>query len=768
MTGFTDWQDLGIFPCQDHDPERKRSLRQQLVGGRISRLADPDSGITPADSLLEYAREDGMGTLGDIHPWAYWQTAGREKREMGSWSLAWAALTTGGATGGYGRRTGQPVTASTIHPLADEKATYDPRYKERAPGWPRNFPATPRGVECLLMPATEDTEQKDVLLRADPRLFCPSVSGPAECATTVVDLQPSSEPCMSGSSVPGIGGRHARLTSSMRVVAMREGRGIRGLESSAGNGIAWNLSVGRIDGIAGYGMCWGKVSAIGATQTRPTGPTTPSGGQGGAYPQRTASVAQGGQNGRSNGTPDVPASAEGRAPEDYGQFSPRQQRSHGVGLAAHDDAFGPLTVGHLDDKHKIDTDRDGHPINSLHIHTDAYFFRGREEDAPLFFEGEYPDPPAMPFEVQVHLGYDQQEGHPFVGGNRRGMWKWWAEVPYMGPVTGSPARPSTPRPPGPVTPGGPTTPSTPGPTEPRPPGPNEPGGPTTPGTPRPTGNTFDQRFRTPKPVDPRGLLQSQTIERVGDPGPGDRALYSIHHPMMESWASWSWRPQLWHEGAVSRVHNPEGDRWEAWEAESRTPQVLAMSAWGAQNGGDWDYTEEPLESRARGGTAHGGILLHPPQFVMEDYLGIQSQRDVETITSRHYLMLAPGVELAFGQPEPTTLTATGVPTDPRTIIIGPDPDDPTDGALLLSQIASDGTRVTLLTGKVSQSSDEVVVEIGTGANQAVQIARGTTAQRPSTISPAGGMLRVNSSGAFDVLEYYDAQNTQWRTVDSSV
>ena len=56
----------------------------------------PDADKEPSGStLLEFGRDgaQGFGTLGDLHPWLFWQTIDRSQRGMGSWSQAWAGMT---------------------------------------------------------------------------------------------------------------------------------------------------------------------------------------------------------------------------------------------------------------------------------------------------------------------------------------------------------------------------------------------------------------------------------------------------------------------------------------------------------------------------------------------------------------------------------------------------------------------------------------------------------------------------------------------------
>ena len=79
--GVTDWQESGIWPLQDHEPDVPSGMRQQMVGCRVVRLQDPEQNPSSADggALLEYA----LGSLGDVHPWLLWPSIDREKRATG-------------------------------------------------------------------------------------------------------------------------------------------------------------------------------------------------------------------------------------------------------------------------------------------------------------------------------------------------------------------------------------------------------------------------------------------------------------------------------------------------------------------------------------------------------------------------------------------------------------------------------------------------------------------------------------------------------------
>ena len=143
------------------------------------------------------------------------------------------------------------------------------------------------------------------------------------------------------------------------------------------------------------------------------------------------------------------------------------------------------------------------------------------------------------------------------------------------------------------------------------------------------------------------------MHRVGAAAHGGhdvRGLYTILHPMHESFAAIGLRPQLTVRGARNFEHDPQTPYGEIEADEWWRPQVMVARAWGAQDAaGTWNYGELPGTSRARGGVADGGLLLSPPRFEIEDYL-LDTGADVELVTTQAFLALAPGVSLAFGTP----------------------------------------------------------------------------------------------------------------------
>jgi len=505
--GFTDFMDVGYFPLQDHAAAQDGTplgARQMIAGGRITRMTDPADTDSPAETMVEYGKVNGLGTLGDVHPWLFWQTRDRAKRGSGSWMQAVGMMAVD-ADGYYATIDAQPVR--------DDRFTNDTRYRQETPNWPQNFPRIARGSLLIGLPGTEEAEQHHQAYWADPRLVAPSNAGPGECGTLVVDLQPSQELCMDDSETPGYGGRHARLQSIFRVIAVGEQQGFANL-SGSGNTIALNFGTTSVEGIGNFGACFGEIDNRGGGGPTTGGPSSQGPITGGPSGPTTGPIRPGGDRGRSSyGDQGTGAGAFGGSaggvddPEDevtvagFGTFAPNPRGNYGVGLLAQrSSAFGPIDLGARGDKHQHGTDRDGHPINAAHISTNAYFFQDNQRDAPIAFEGVYPYPSPLPIPAKAYCSYDAIGSHAFAGGTRSGQWRFWCETPDVAPP-GVPTDPPTDPPGGPGRPGGP------GPGRPGGPGPGGPGRPGGGGGPsRPGGGPSTGGPRGPKPGKPQGPI----------------------------------------------------------------------------------------------------------------------------------------------------------------------------------------------------------------------------------------------------------------------
>ena len=494
---------------------------------------------------------------------------------------------------------------------------------------------------------------------------------------------------------------------------------------------------------------------------------------------------------------------------DFGSFQASPRSGHAIGLMANS-ASGPIGFGC--GKHTIGYDADGHKMTSAHIMTDGYFYMDEKQDGPLGFEDtDYPDAPEEhAVTTVVHLGWDKEEKHAFIGGEQAGKWRWWTTVPYVqsenggdggdgddnssGPGTGGETIHNPPgggdvvdlrgdNTPGEqvdhgTPPGAPVTTIE----QPPPDGNIDVDGPpgsnssnsmrgegghvaqrpdakfaikqgvsalSSRGTKRPDVNpAFPDSTRVPR----TGLGPAGVISKVGGSTIGrDVGLYSILHPFNTGFAAISFRPQLWIKGAPNFEHNPTlGAR--SYKMEERTrPSVLTIRAWGAQNeSGDWDYETTPSKGRARGGTVKGGILIAPAEFEMEDYLGINSDVDTDDTAVSTFVTFAPTVGAAFGKP-----TTTGRPSEYSKLIR----QNTATGKLAFSEFNASGGVTDI--AKMSVLGTQGYLEIeGTGA---VKVPSGTTGNRPST-GVATGMVRVNTTSSD--LEFYDGSAWQNTKMDS--
>jgi hypothetical protein len=773
VTYLTDWTNLGILPLQDHDRDAEVGLRNQLVGARIVQRADPQKNGSGRGALPTLGVEEGKGTIGDVHPWIYLQTKSRSDRATGSWSQIFGCVVDSAASG--------PVTgaggddSAKAFPVWTRDYEADKRYAGiRSQDLGFGLPPIVRGQVVAVVGGTDERQQQSVMLHADPRIIAPWTAGPYEAGTLVCDLQPEREICMDGSATPGVGGRHAGIQTFLKVVPLQPGGG--GVMATTGNAIAWNCFK-TPNGVTSHGLM-----LFGGASTGMRGPSTPSGRRD-VVPGSDSPTTEGGSAGEDN------PQQRTKLLRDYGRFSPRR-----LGAAAYAcisvTGGGPLTAGHADnDEHKIGMDRDGNAINAAHISTQALFYDGPERDGPLLFEGVYPPVNPMPLRSRVHLTWDSGTNHGFVGGTRRGVWRWWCEVPVVVPGTPQTRVPTTPGG-GPSTPGpgGPTTPGPGGPSAPIPGGPSPPGegdppvtGPVTPGgpsgpsapTPEPWRNparnsTPPSRGPTPlfegeselvsplepedPPVDPEAP-GGRSVGRIGTVSPESKSLFSIHHPMMESFSSAAFRPQLWVPGLPHFERSPDYPASMFEEDEENRPHVLSIKSWAAQSDNDFDYRRVPTCSRVRGGYADGGVLLSPPEFEFEDYVNIGSTRSTTPPRVVASFAAADGVAFAWGAPVLDGGLSAGSFRMSRQWTGNRD--------LVLEALDSSRVPTELMRASIAPGERRVSF----AGTQAVRLPSGLDSERPA---PSGGDLRVNVELVNPYVEFYDLTNGEWRELISAL
>lgn len=625
MTGFTDYADLGFFPLQDHahgDDGTPVSARQMLAAGRISELKPLDEVSTADEAVLRYGRAYDLGTLGDVHPWLFWQTRERAARGMGSWAQVFGALAVD-ADAYYGSIGAQP--------LRDLRFVNDSRYRELDPAWPAGLSRVPRGAILTILPGTDEASQNELAVWTDPRLVAPNVSGPGECGTLVVDMQPTHELCMDAENeAPGIAGRAARLQSLVRVISVQPNSTFGdALGGGPGNTLALNFGLSGVDRIPNFGAFFGYADTRGgggggpitggpssSTPTSPTGPITGprtgprAGGRGSvqAPPSSPAELRDAGRatRGTSNvgrgsfgGDAEAASTEDEFEPKGFGKWSRNFVADHAIGLMAQIGAYGPLTPGATDDKHRHGRDRDGHPINAAHISTRAFFFDDATRDAPIEFGGGYPGPRPLPIPAPAHLSYDVFSSHQFGPQQKSGLWRFWCETPDVQPTVPPSSPPGTPSSPPSSPPSTPTTPTTPPTTPPTttPPTGRNPRGPgdtvpppptiTRPVTPNQPGGPGGKRFpgypTTPQP--PNGPLTGGTPGPANPGGAGGNPSTPCKLPAITGTPPGIAGPQT---GGPARPAPPTGPTRTGNRPASLTPVWPAGGRGGGGGGGTLD------------------------------------------------------------------------------------------------------------------------------------------------------------------------------------
>lgn len=802
MSRIQDYADGGFLPLQDFqtDPRISISRRKMIAGCRVTKEHDPTLESSPSGHHTEIGRDGGLGTIGDVHPWLFWQTSSRGARGMGAWQSVFAAVTDAEPAAGGGPSTGGSTGPSYVFPVRRDGWRSDRRFAPKPATYGPGMQLVPRGVMSIVLPATEERAQYELVGKLDPRLFAPNAGGPGDVGTIVADLQPDWEPCMGASNRPGIGGRQAKLQSLVRVIAMPPGGGTTdNLFPSAHNLLALNFTASDQDGVPGYGAVFGKCVMSGGGM----GPITQGGStQGGAAAALGSSLAGG---------------DTGKTPAEWGTFRPLQQPQYAVALLDAFDAGGVIHCGHVGDKHRIGTDRDGHAINSAHLSVNANWFRNQDRDGPMLFEGLYPNPGPLPLMGRVHLTWDGDYTHYWRGRAKSGVWRWWCEVPYLvpPPTTGQPPTPGqppgtpTPRPRGPTTPGGPATPGAPGaPVPPAPPtggppgpgtggpaGPAAPGGgapPAPPGpiTPNPGGTRFPGYPATPPaprpagggPITPGGgpgggsgdapdpndqpgpmpptrdepVLPSGSNLRPGRTVGGDETKHrkdkkpNILFPFSTGQAGTSQRPQKWQAGAQDFLYSDLGSvsAQDVMADEASRPHVLASTPWGSQTNDCWNYVETPAASTLRGGTASGGLLHHPPGQTMEGYFGLAATFSAWAPTTTSYVAHAPGVWIALGQPHRDGgLAGDSIRIRQQSAAAPQMYVDGLDAARTAYPIAQ--------MGKDPATGDVVSQFFG----NAIRLPVGASSARPS--APTGGHLRTIDDSIAATPEVYEPYSNKW-------
>lgn len=235
-------------------------------------------------------------------------------------------------------------------------------------------------------------------------------------------------------------------------------------------------------------------------------------------------------------------------------------------------------------------------------------------------------------------------------------------------------------------------------------------------------------------------------------------LFLVHHPLLESYTEQAFRPQLNVRGYPDFTHNAyTGTRMQERDEQWR-PQVVGLRSWGAEEDGEWAYAVRPMEARARGGQAHGGIVYTAPNVDVIDLLdGENSTTDGDGGALSDALVgYAPGVRQFYGRPHRDgglQSKSVRVYQDPLSGL-GNEP-------LLFDALDAGRSPITIMGLELDQSTSERMVTAY--GEQAIQIPYGPTATRPAALGPLPGQVRVNADvvPGQDTLEWWDSVSATW-------
>lgn len=318
---------------------------------------------------------------------------------------------------------------------------------------------------------------------------------------------------------------------------------------------------------------------------------------------------------------------------------------------------GPLCPGfHGGDKHQIGVSSDG-PFNSGHISVNAYFYADQIFDAPLSFERSlFPKVSDKGFPHLVHRVYDPDAVHPFIGGDRKGMWREYVNVPLFiwdRPPGDGNTPPTTPpdKPFDPFPPGGGNTPTPPV----GPPGSGDLGG----------GNRGPVVF--PIPPDDSNPVLPEELQPIGEgfkdtpdfqPGGSVRVpgIYETRTPYPNAGSHMKFQipglslqahPSKTVERYAKHTPNPPSDFVEKMQRDY--PVVAQVEAFGHETA-PGRFAQDSGSRRYTAGTGKGGLCLFPPQSGMTDADRGFTPPSGGTQSTVDFVMYREKVRLLFGTP----------------------------------------------------------------------------------------------------------------------
>lgn len=731
---------LGVLPLQHPDfdsppdggPKFDVDLRGCILAIRVKGRDDYKK-----KGLGRWIVEDG--SLGDLHGGQFFEAESAAKRPIGMWRFATPVVVqepknSAVATASPGAVDSCAVLPGfNVLPVFAEEYKVDDRFKRITPERPKRngkemWPKFPVDFFGITLSANRENRQVDLFMSGDPRLVAVQRKGDAAMGSLVCDM---------GDGFKIDLDRMARLQSMMAVIVDPQQCG----KPYGFNVIGWNIGpTGCEDTRGGYVVERRAMSG---------GNPTPGGGGGGVGPNDVPTLdveailkaKLAGLGNRPDGGIVAPDAAEaiqnslnllrgargggpgGGAPAPSVGSMPQASKSPGViALISHFDS-GHSDVGSQSDKHSHGTDKDGRPINALHLSTNALFRRDDFYDAPLEFGGNYVDPIHGDYLMPVYLRYDSRPSHPFTCGPRKGLWRWESECCFhqvdQPPVRIPPARPPewvATGPSGPPGGGG---------------GDGDGGGGGDNGV--PTTGSPNLNAVTTRTGRPNGL---PTVKQWAM-GTVDRYT-ATEIPM--GMPAFLFRPQDLTPGAVDlRGKIPAADRARFGPyVNATTPVTGRLEAFGFLKGGHWSYAQKPRQGRFPGGTAAGGIALLPPELDMMDYLSNFTRNGFTPSTT--YAVAVPSTYWAGGLPDPTT---GAIKTGYRW---GVD----TSGNLKFDNVTSAGVATNVL--KITQGDGVIIA--GRVADGAPSYTLVGVAFISLTSSPTTGLVEQTLKGATFPAGYF--------------
>ena len=671
-------------------PEPEPDIQSGLGGGAPANFNVSNESPTLIVSMPPGTNSpNGGGTSGDgSNFFTREKDASVKPRDIPSWSFAYPAIVTAPEGDEFDR----------LEVAAKARISKTTGGKPLAPGWSgqlrvlpvikpvdnpdERFEKLPIFVEPGLVPGrrgivlngTNEFKQKPIFLPAAEPLKAINYGEKPETASLVFDTD-------SKGKIDFL--RFARLQSFWRVIRPKESLApdkVK-LEHLDSNNLAWQLTVGQKDSLAGYGLVIDRprISTAGGygsnsrpgTQAKVIDPITGTSGVLGAIKQSannsgTASAASSisstadimDQNrativlGELRGqgieahiepayTNDSPFYTGQRtlyrivydsptepAINSDGSQGTQEKRKVNLNLcigAMSAFAGGPIDSGGPGCPHKLGVTFDNEDIYSAHLSTETYF-RNETYDGPFYFERTpISNVQTLPMRSYGHIVWDGKLVHDHPTGAKAGRWRVICETMQYRTPTKTRTRSLS------ATGGG-------------------------------TG--------TDDPDDPDDdIPYAPRICTTSDVGQIPQSWLSSPYQSMTS--GLMIRAQDYSPGstdcrAVSRITDDDLD------AVNESPVVMRIQGYGAKTGGEWNRTQGTGEGNFVGGTGVGGIYISPPEIDVKDI--INEEIVTTNYSSTHMLFSTRMGAIGFGEPgtsgEPVTATFRPFTSMPKNTTAG--------------------------------------------------------------------------------------------------